>query len=88
MNNVEIESRTILESFVVGNADLKHKSNCLDNFNIFEAIGIFSHKLRHFGFFQDFAGSASETTVWAMSLHAYFCKKPYHQLERWICPFR
>jgi hypothetical protein len=53
INHSEIESRLLLESFVVDNSDLEHLKQLLRQFNIFEAIGAVRHELRH----SDFLGS-------------------------------
>jgi hypothetical protein len=46
----EIESRALLESFVVDNSDLERLEQLLGQFNIFEAIGAVRHELRHSDF--------------------------------------
>lgn len=50
MPEMEIVSRTALESLVVDNSDLERLEQLLGQFNIFEALGAVRHELRHSDF--------------------------------------
>ena len=42
--------KLLLEKFVVDNEDLEHLESLLDQFNIFEAVGMVRQEIRHSNF--------------------------------------
>ncbi len=50
LNDLRIEDQQALEAFVVENADLEALEGLLEQFNIFEAVGIARQELRHSDF--------------------------------------
>jgi hypothetical protein len=47
---MDLEQKTCLERFVVDNDDLEHLESLLDQFNIFEAVGMVRQEIRHSNF--------------------------------------
>jgi hypothetical protein len=48
--HAKAEALRLLETFVVDNPDLEHLETLLDQFNIFEALGVVRHEVRHSDF--------------------------------------
>jgi len=46
-NSLLMDSKKLLEQFVVDNEDLEHLESLLDQFNIFEAVGMVRQEIRH-----------------------------------------
>jgi hypothetical protein len=60
-----IEDRQALEAFVVENDDLETLEGLLEQFNIFEALGVARQELRHSDFLA-FLLDPRQTTAWPM----------------------
>ena len=47
MSNPDLDTKALLEQFVVNNADLERLESLLNQFNIFEAVGMARQEIRH-----------------------------------------